>query len=281
MRILFTIGYQCCTFTIENICATGGFSVSDDISGILRNWEFDPENPIRIITGKDGREVLQVRQPLGIEQYEMDGRPDGKRPFGKESFLEMVQERLSQHILNHANDSEFNISHEDFLIMQNEGILFYYRYLQLFQVGDFERTARDTNHNLQICELVEKYCEDQEDPKIILQYKPYILRMHAISDAMLSLHRNLKTIAKQTLESAITTINEMSDIDTPAFKFEKIRSLSYLKSALQQIGNNAGSSASGPLDKLRGELEVAVEEEDYERAAQLRDRLNEIGKDKD
>ena len=255
--------------------------MSDDISGILRNWEFDPENPIRIITAEDGREVLQVRQPLGIEQYEMDGRPDGKRPFGKESFLEMIQERLSQHILNHANDSEFNISHEDFLIMQNEGILFYYRYLQLFQVGDFERTARDTNHNLQICELVEKYCKDPEDSKIILQYKPYILRMHAISDAMLSLHRNLKAIAKQTLESAITTINEMSDIDTPAFKFEKIRSLSYLKSALQQIGKNAESSTSDPLDKLQGELEAAVEEEDYERAAQLRDRLNEINRDED
>ena len=265
----FTIESTYCTLIIGTKELAG---VSDDLSHILKNWEYNPDKPVRIITADDGREVLQVRQPLGVEQYELDGRPDGGRPEGEETFLSVIEKRLSNHILQHANDSEFSISQEDLLNLQNEGILFYYRYLQLFQVGDFERTVRDTAHNLNICERIEKYCQESEDKNTILQYKPYILRMHAIAEAMISLHKNLNTVAKDTLETAIAMINNMQDIDTPAFKFEKIRSLSYLKSALKQIDD----SDSTPTDKLKVELDAAVADEDYERAALLRDKIKEI-----
>jgi hypothetical protein len=246
--------------------------VSDDLSHILRSWEYNPDNSIRIITADDGREVLQVRQPLGVEQYELDGRPDGARPEGEETYLDVIEKKLSKHILDEANDNGFVISSEDLLYLQNEGILFYYRYLQLFQLGDFERTVRDTNHNLRLCDRIEKYCQDSEEKNTILQYKPYILRMHAIAEAMISLHKNLNAVAKETLETAIDMINNMQDIDTPAFKFEKIRSLSYLKSALKQINETADT----PKDRLKVELDAAVAEEDYERAAMLRDRIREI-----
>ena len=41
--------------------------MNEDISKILSDWEFDSENQVRIIKADDGRDVLQVRQPLGIE----------------------------------------------------------------------------------------------------------------------------------------------------------------------------------------------------------------------
>ena len=68
--------------------------MSADITDILREWEYDSDNQIRIVQAEDGRQVLQVRQPMGIEQYELDGRPDGKRPFGKDTALEEFQARL-------------------------------------------------------------------------------------------------------------------------------------------------------------------------------------------
>jgi hypothetical protein len=40
--------------------------MSADITEILREWEFDSDNQIRIIQAEDGRQVLQVRQPMGI-----------------------------------------------------------------------------------------------------------------------------------------------------------------------------------------------------------------------
>ncbi|MEW5816930.1 MAG: UvrB/UvrC motif-containing protein [Spirochaetota bacterium] len=246
--------------------------MTNDINYLLRNWEYDPDNNIRIITSDDGHEVMQVRLPLGIEQYELDGRPDGRKLFGKETVLDELNSRLDKYILDHGNDTGFIINHNDFLLLQNEGIFFYYRYLQLFQLGDFNRTARDTEHNLKICEFVEKYCKEESDSKSILQYKPYILRMNAISNAMLSLQKNVKIMAQQILEAAIMQIKKMPEIDTPAFQLEKVRSINYLKSALKQVMENKIS----PIEQLQVELEKAVEAEEYEKAAEIRDWIKQL-----
>jgi len=249
--------------------------MAGDITDILESWEFDPDNQVRIIQANDGREVMQIRQPLGIEQYELDGRPDGKTHEGKECYLELLQEKLQEYTEANGTDEGFQVFHEQFQLLQNEGIIYYYRYLVLFQIGDFERTARDTEHNLQICDLLDKYAENEDDKKEILQYRPYILRMFAIAKAMISLHQQLKAAAKEILESAIEEIENMPNIDTPAFQFERIRSLKYLRSTLKQVLEQKVS----PLDKLRKELDAAVEEENYELAAELRDKIRTLKKE--
>ncbi|MBN1837775.1 MAG: UvrB/UvrC motif-containing protein [Spirochaetales bacterium] len=248
---------------------------SKDITDILRSWEYDSDNQVRIIQADDGREVLQIRQPLGIEQYELDGRPDGKSPENRECFLEVLQARLESHLAEHGSDAGYRVSHRDFVELQNEAVLYYYRYLVLFQIGDFERTIRDTEHNLAICDLMENYAEAVDDKKEVLQYRPYILRMNAISKAMISLQQQLQTAAREILESAIAEIEGMPEIDTPAFQFERIRSLKYLRSTLQQVLEQKAS----PLDSLRQELDAAIQDEDYEKAAELRDRIRALKQD--
>jgi hypothetical protein len=249
--------------------------MAGDITDILKSWEFDPDNQVRVVQANDGREVMQIRQPLGIEQYELDGRPDGKTHEGKECYLEVLKENLQEYTEANGTDEGFQVSHEQFQLLQNEGIIYYYRYLVLFQIGDFERTARDTEHNLQICDLLDKYAENEDDKKEILQYRPYILRMFAIAKAMISLHQQLKAAAKEILESAIEEIENMPNIDTPAFQFERIRSLKYLRSTLKQVLEQKVS----PLDNLKKELDAAVEEENYELAAELRDKIRTLKKE--
>ena len=246
--------------------------MSADITDILREWEFDSDNQIRIIQAEDGRQVLQVRQPMGIEQYELDGRPDGKKPFGRESALDEFEARLESYRTAHGSEDGFALSHDDFAALQGEGVLFYFRYLVLFQIGDFARTARDTEHNLGLFALVEKFIDSDDDRKELLQYKPYVLRMNAIARAMISLHKELKSAAEDILSSAIAAIEEMHDIDTPAFQFERVRSLNYLKATLKQIHEKKAS----PADSLKVELQTAIDDEDYERAASLRDRIREL-----
>ena len=216
--------------------------------------------------------MLQVRQPLGVEQYELEGRPDGERPYGKESYLDVYLDRIRQFKEDSNSDEGFFIHYEDFLKLQNEGILFYYRYLILFQIGDFKRTVRDTDHNLKLCEIIDKYVEDENVKKEILQYRPYILRINAISRAMLSLKKELKTVAVKIIESAIEIIQKMPEIDTTAYQFEKIRSIHSLKATLKQIKNQKTSE----VDKLEVELERAVDAEEYEKAAELRDKIEEL-----
>jgi len=48
-----------------------------------------------VARGVDGRPIMQVRTPLGIEQYELDGRPDGRHPHDMESVLDFQHARLA------------------------------------------------------------------------------------------------------------------------------------------------------------------------------------------
>jgi excinuclease UvrABC nuclease subunit len=245
--------------------------MSTDISRLLEEWPYDDENNIRVITADDGRSVLQVRQPLGIEQYELDGRPDGIRPDDYESFVDIVEHRLAEFETTHGTDSGFELTEDESSELESEGILFYYRYLLLFQLNEFERVIRDTKHNLRICDLLERYAE-QADAEAVLQFKPYIYRMHSVSRAMDSVQRHQNEEARAILEEAIETIESMTEIDTPAFEFERVRSVNYLRSALEQIDN----TPDDPVARLKKELAAAVQQEDYERAAQLRDHIREL-----
>jgi len=87
----------------------------------------------------------------------------------------------------------------------------------------------------------------------------------------------MKSSAEEILTAAITAIEDMGEIDTPAFQFERVRSLNYLKATLTQIHEKKGS----PADALKSQLAAAVDDEDYERAAVLRDRIREIDTDDD
>ncbi len=239
-----------------------------DLTEMLADWQYDADDQYRMIKARDGRQVLQVRQPLGIEQYELDGRPDGTRPYGKESVLTEMLDRLGS--WDDAGAGSFLIDHDDFLRLQNEGMLYYYRYLILFQMGDFERTISDTRHNLQICELVERFVAEADDQKEILQYLPYIIRMNAVAGAMLQLGAEDPGAARDMLQRAIDEISALDEVDTPTYHYERLRSLQYLRTALKQIK----APTQTVLEQLNTALDEAVEQEAYERAAELRDRIH-------
>jgi hypothetical protein len=249
-----------------------------DISDLLDNWPFNPQNNLRIITIAHDKQVLQVRKPMGLEQYDLEGRPDGQKPFGKESVLAEFLDRQDQYVRAHNSDKGFELSHDDSVLLQEEAVFNYYRYLLLFQLGDMERTVRDTDHNLKICELVAKYCPIEEDRDQLLQYKPYILRINAVARSMIAMKQQLTTVAKEIVQDAITEIKNLPDINNMTFQFEKIRSLNYLKVTLSQFD---GSNEDSMHDQLQLELKDALKIEDYERAAELRDKIKEIQKDSD
>lgn len=247
--------------------------MSHDLTSILSEWPYEPQNTIRIITADDGREVMQLRLPLGVEQYELRGRPDGEKPEGHESYLDLVEANAAKYVEEHGSDLGFHIDHDDAVELHNEGLLYYYRYLLLFQLNDYARVIEDTEHNLRLCRVLERYCEDEEDRNAVLQFRPYILRMNAVARAMAMLHGDLPGSPAAVLEKAIEDINNMEEIESPAFQLEKVRSVNYLKSTLKQVEESPKDEA----EQLRRELERAVQEENYERAAQLRDQLNSLG----
>ncbi len=248
----------------KELVATG--SPGDDISGILDRWKHDENRTVRRVKARDGREVLQVRLPLGIEQYEINGRPDGRRPEGRESWLSWYRHRAR------TLGPEFALNQSDCGRLQSEGILYYYRYLLFFQIGDYSLCARDTARNLRLLDFVGKHATSKEAADGLEQYRPYILRMNIISRTLRRVkdNGNLRA-AINSLAKGIETIRNLPELeDSTVFEYERTRSIKSLEDLIRQFRSQIPSSKR---DLLKQKMDEAVRREDYEKAALFRDQL--------
>ncbi len=241
--------------------------MSFDLSELLRDWPYEPgQLQVRKITGSDGREKLQLRLDMGVLQMEMAGRPDGRQPHDVESELEFQAERAEQ------AGKDFELSEDDVGELQAEGVQYYHRYLALFQLGDWQSVIRDTKRNLDMFTFVAKYAPDDESSWSVQQFRPYVLMMNTRAKANLALERDDVDAAIALVEKGISKIekfvkdhNRDGETDTT-----EITSLSEWLGELRKL------KPLTPVEKLNRELERAVQDEKYERAAELRDAIRDM-----
>lgn len=240
-----------------------------DIRELLRDWPYDPEKSVRIIVGDDGREVLQVRTPVGIEQFELAGRPDGLRPHNKESAFDFYLGRLEKAKAS-GEDAAFHLNHNECAELFEEGVLYYFRYLHLFQLEDWPRTARDTSRNLRLFDFVAKYAHRKEDRLHLEQWRPYIMRVNAIARAMIEVEEHAHERALHILRETIDKVEALDSVDNQTFHVERDRSLQSLRETIEQIEKNKPLTE---LEQLEKQLREAVDGQAFERAAELRDQI--------
>ena len=245
---------------------------SADLRRFLKAWPYDSENDARILRGDDGRELLQVRTPLGIEQYEMDGRPDGLRPHGMESALDYHERRLNQAKFAGREDS-FDLSPQECSELFQEGTLFYFRYVRLFQLKDWTRTIRDTARNLRAFNFLHRYARREEDQQFMEKWRPYILRVHASAAAMLELEKGAYDEALKLIQEAVQDIKSLEETEDDTFQFERERSLMALRELKSQVEKSRPLSE---LEQLEQQLRRAIGRQEFEQAAKLRDRIREL-----
>jgi hypothetical protein len=249
-------------------------SDSVDLRKLLVGWPYDPDQDARLVRGDDGREILQVRTPLGIEQYELDGRPDGARPHGMESAFEFFRQKREKAEAA-GKVSAFELSQNECAELFNEGTLYYFRYVRLFQVKDWARTVRDTARNLQVFDFVHEHAAREEDKQFLEKWRPYIYRVNASAAAMLELDKQAFDKALAIVNRGIEQTEALEDLEDDTFQFERERSLTALKELASQIQRNRPLSE---LEQLERQMRRAVERQEFERAAQLRDRIRALKK---
>jgi hypothetical protein len=245
-----------------------------DLRLLLDRWPYDPSDNVRIVRGADGRPILQVRLALGIEQYELEGRPDGQKPYGKETALDYHLERLAK-AKSSGQAAAFELSPSDCAELFDEGTLFYYRYLHLFQAKDWRRTMRDTERNLRLFDFVRQHAQRPADQEHLEKWRPYLLRMNAAARAMLELTRADYSGSLRIVQAAIEQIESLPEREEEAFLLERQRSLEALRDLATQIEQNRPLSE---LERLERELQQAVAAQKFERAAVLRDLIRELRK---
>lgn len=245
--------------------------MSLDISHILSQWPYKPgEVTARRIVGADGQEKIQLRLDLGILQMEASGRPDGQRPHGHESLLAYREYLLQKHTEESGGEDGFFLDEADCEMLRAEGVMYYHRYLAEFVLGDYERVDRDTMRNLRLMDFCRKHARDDSDKYILEQYRPYVIMMRTRARAQLAMDNCRLKVALAATRKGIVDIEAFYD----AFGGDKMVAHSSELVVLKALEKDIESKVPvDPIQKLRDQLTRAIEAEQYEHAAELRDRL--------
>jgi hypothetical protein len=244
-----------------------------DISRILKDWEYEPgQINVRKILGDDGREKIQLRLDLGILQVETTGRPDGERPEGFESLLEYYEHELDLHRKRHGTDEGCQLDERACELLRGEGVMYYHRYLAAFVLEDYAAVVRDTLRNLRLFDFCQKYAEEESDQYILEQYRPYVIMMMSRARAHLAMNDNRPKAALASVRNGSDKIRRFYERYDSRIS-EQSSELAILEAMARDIEHRIPPD---PVKQLRDRLSAAVQEERYEEAATLRDRLHDI-----
>ena len=245
--------------------------MSLDIGSILKDWPYEPDRvSARRIKGDDGRERIQLRLDLGLIQMELTGRPDGQRPHGCESLLKYHRQRLEKHCEEHGLDEGFELDRVQCELLRAEGVMYYHRYLAAFVLEDYESVKRDAMRNLELFDFCRTYAAEESDRHSLEHHRPYVLMMYSRAKAQVALRNSRPKAALAALNQGVRGIEEFYG----RFGQEKLIDRSGEIAARRAMaGQIEAKIPVDPIEKLRGDLSAAVEEERYEDAAALRDKL--------
>jgi hypothetical protein len=249
--------------------------MSFDISPILDDWDYQPgQVVVRRFTGNDGIEKIQLRVDLGLLQMNAEGRPDGKRPYGKESLLEHYIGKLEKHRETHnGDDADFVLTAEDCAKLQQEAIQYHHRYICFFQLEEFEKVTRDTERNLEVFDFVQEYAQTDELSWSLQQFRPQLLMMQVRAEGALLLQDNdFESVIKLVTEGLEEIRQFYRDHDRQDL-LEQSGELQSLEAWLRELEAKRPRS---PREKLEQALNDAVRNEDYEQAAKVRDALRNL-----
>lgn len=287
--------------------------MNPDISKLLAEWPYESGRIVaRMIDGEDGSHKVQVRLDLGIIQMNADGRPDGQRPFGHESLLDYFEHQIlrtddSEERTRPSSerrrpedepadeaDAEtgedeadgtksrkgeregepgVRITPDDCRLLREEAAQYYQRYLALLTLEDYDRVIRDTTRNLRVLDLCQAHAEAEDDRNVLEQFRPYITLARTRALASRALADNEPKAALFCIDEGLEAMKRFfTDAGQPQ-AFEDSEEVKMLKQMRESLLPKLPVSQKA---ELRERLARAIEQENYELAAILRDELRQL-----
>lgn len=251
--------------------------MAKDIGDILSGWEYTPDNvSVRIVPGTDGREKIQIRLDLGLLQMEFDGRPDGQRIEGHESWLDYYVSRQKEHDAADPDGAGFQLQSEDCARLLREGMQYYHRYLSFWHLGRYELCARDTARNLRLFSFVKEYARHERDRLQFDQWRPYVTMMHTRAVATPLLELREMGAALGAIDAGIQAIERFLEEYDQGQRSAECAELVQLKHWRDELAAHQPQLPPPPksgLEQLRADLEAAINDERFEDAARIRDDI--------
>lgn len=236
----------------------------ENIDRILRDWPFDSEaSNVRVVKGDNGRKVLQMRIDLGLLQLETEGRPDGQRPNGFESFYDyLVGEAV------HLGE-DFVLSEEQCTEADREFVQYYHRRNCWLRLRKFREAMADADHTLELMDFCRDHSPDDAWTVSHEQYRPYVLFQRTQADALAELDEKKDAhAAVMAIERGLERIREVFAEHEAEEHFEEDEMVARLRELRDSLREQFDDEA-----RLRLKLSEAVAAEQYELAAKLRDEI--------
>ncbi len=216
-----------------------------------------------------GKKIRVVTQ-TGTFYLEIDGRPDGAG-----AVLPEILARKEQSCPD--SFEEFTLGDVDVQRLSEEAFLYRLRREYFFKVGDYVRAIRDVKIGIQIIEMITAYSENPEMRAFFLQFRPDQEIFSRTAEAKLAIEQKDYALARQRLELAASFANEFGRLHYDVFPESWLENrLEQLKKVYDEVGEmweNDLSPLRNSTLTLEQQMKAAVEAEQYERAADLRDMI--------
>ncbi|MCC7493805.1 MAG: UvrB/UvrC motif-containing protein [Fimbriimonadaceae bacterium] len=252
--------------------------MADDIRGLLDEWPYDPEEDltVRQIPGPGGEARLQLRLELGLLEMHAQGRPDGLRPAGFPSLLELHQAQLSRV----DDEDEYQLDHEQCQALQQESLQYYHRRIGYLKLGDYLAAVADADHNLAIMDLLRDRAADRNDWLASEQYRSFVLTHRTRAQMLAALDQQDLAAALAAVEQGIARLEQLyrEDYQRPELlqTSDDLAGLRQVRQSLIQSDRVVIEGGDNRELQLDRELAAAIAAEDFEDAARLRDELEQI-----
>ena len=242
-----------------------------DIDELLNQWPFDPfAINVRLLESRQ-RKILQMRVDMGILQLETEGRPDGMTPHGSETYFDY----LKQQTLGVAEDPSFKLDEDNCLEIDREFVQFYHRRVCWLQLKEFHKAVADADHTLGLMDFCKKYSTDDEWTHNHEQYRPFVI-YHRTQAASLSwIEGDVEVDTDNAIEEVNKGLKTLHDLFVE-YDAEDQYEQDELVQRLREFREGVRERFEIGLT-LKEKLAEAIDNEDYEAAAALRDQLDRKG----
>lgn len=246
-----------------------------DIDEALQGWPYDPEPGevvAREVRARDGRMVLQVRVELGMLQLEVEGRPDGVRPHNFATYLDYLRHRASARgssALGKAAPWPMEPAH--CVEADREFSQYYHRRVAWLSLQRYDRALRDSDHTLALMDFVARHAPEGEYIESHEKFRGLVLFHRTQALTALALERRKPEEAVDAVHDGLRRLAAHqetwgSDHDGEDAINEPLAE--QLRVLEAEIRKNFAVSKT-----LKEQLDEAVADEDYERAARIRDLI--------
>lgn len=243
----------------------------DNIDSLISSWPYDQENGgVRMGQGDDGREVILMRIELGVMQLEVDDRPDGTRPFGSPTYFAHVQDQAR---VAASEGRELELDEDQCNDIDREFVQFYYRRISWLQLQQYDKAIRDADHTLALMDFCYEHSPDEEWTMTHEQYRPFVLYHRTQAAALHAIESNGPEAAVHEMNIGLEKLRKLFEMHDAEEQFEENRLVTELISSREDIRRRYEVGQT-----LQEQLTEAVETEQYELAAKLRDELSKRNK---